>query len=80
MRKGFGFPRLAFWGTAVVFGLVHFNVVTFVPLVTFALALNLLYEKTGNLLSCIVAHSLFNGLNLGLLLIVQRLLEQQPSP
>lgn len=62
--KSLGFPRLAFWTTALVFALVHFNVATFLPLVLLACILNLLYDHTGNLLSCITAHSVFNGINL----------------
>lgn len=58
-----GFPRLAFWGTAVLFAAVHANVAIFLPLFVLALALTVLYELTDNLLAPIAAHSLFNGLN-----------------
>jgi membrane protease YdiL (CAAX protease family) len=61
--KSAGFPRLALWGTAAVFALTHFNVMTFVPLVFFAVALTVLYELTGNLLAPILSHSLFNAAN-----------------
>jgi hypothetical protein len=61
--KSAGFPRLALWGTALLFGVVHMNFVTFVPLVTLAIGLTLLYERTNNLWAPITAHSLFNALN-----------------
>jgi membrane protease YdiL (CAAX protease family) len=62
--KRAGFRRLALWGTSFLFALVHMNLVTFVPLLLFALTLTLLYERTGNLLAPITAHALFNSLNL----------------
>lgn len=61
--KQFGYPRAALWGTSVLFGLSHFSMVTFVPLTVFAILLVLLYERTGNLLGPITAHSLFNLVN-----------------
>jgi membrane protease YdiL (CAAX protease family) len=61
--KSAGFPRLAMWGTAVVFALTHFNLMTFLPLVFFAVVLTVLYELTGNLLAPILSHSLFNAAN-----------------
>ena len=61
--KRAGFPRLAFWGTSMLFALIHMNLVTFVPLFLFALVLTLLYERTGNLLAPVTAHALFNILN-----------------
>jgi membrane protease YdiL (CAAX protease family) len=73
--KGFGMPRFAFWSTAIVFSLIHFNVATFLPLLLFACVLNLLYEWTGNLLACMVAHATFNAINLVMLLFVKPLFE-----
>jgi membrane protease YdiL (CAAX protease family) len=61
--KQAGFPRLALWVSALFFAAVHMNLVTFVPLLVLALALTLLYERTGNLLAPITAHALFNGMN-----------------
>jgi membrane protease YdiL (CAAX protease family) len=61
--KRAGFPRAAFWGTAVLFALVHENLVTFLPLVTLAIALTLLYERTDNLWAPIAAHATFNAMN-----------------
>lgn len=61
--KRAGFPRLAWSLSAVLFAAVHVNLVTFVPLVFLALVFTWLYEHTGNLLSCICAHSIFNAAN-----------------
>lgn len=66
-----GFPRLAFWGTGVVFAFVHFNIVSFLPLFVFALVLAWIYSRTGNLLAPIAAHSMFNALNFALLFLFQ---------
>jgi membrane protease YdiL (CAAX protease family) len=58
-----GFPRVAFWGTSVLFALIHWNLATFLPLLLLALVLAWLYEKTDNLLAPIAAHCFFNALN-----------------
>jgi membrane protease YdiL (CAAX protease family) len=65
-----GFPRLALWGTAVLFGLVHLNFVIFLPLMALSVVLTLLYVRTGNLLAPIAAHAVFNLLNFLLLQLV----------
>jgi len=61
--KRYGFPRLALWGTSLLFAAIHVNLLTFVPLFLFAMVLGLLYQKTGNLLAPITAHAMFNVLN-----------------
>ncbi|MGN6555437.1 MAG: lysostaphin resistance A-like protein [Verrucomicrobiota bacterium] len=58
-----GHPRLALWLTALLFGAIHANAATFLPLTVFAIALVWVYEKTDNLLAPIAAHSLFNTAN-----------------
>jgi membrane protease YdiL (CAAX protease family) len=70
--KQTGHPRLAFWGTSLLFAAVHMNVVTFVPLTVLALVLTALYERTNNLLAPIMAHVLFNALNFATLLVLQQ--------
>jgi membrane protease YdiL (CAAX protease family) len=70
--KQFGFPRLALWGTSLLFAAVHMNAVTFAPLASLALVLTLLYERTDNLLAPITAHILFNALNFATLLVLQQ--------
>jgi membrane protease YdiL (CAAX protease family) len=70
--KQLGFPRLALWGTALLFAAVHMNAVTFVPLAVLAVVLTALYERTDNLLAPITAHALFNTLNFVTLFLVQQ--------
>jgi len=62
--KQAGYPRLAWIGASTLFALVHGASVIFIPLFVLALALTWLYEKTDNLLASIIAHSLFNTINL----------------
>jgi membrane protease YdiL (CAAX protease family) len=71
--KQAGHPRLALWGTALLFAAIHMNLVTFLPLALLALALTALYEWTNNLLAPITAHVLFNALNFATLLVLQQL-------
>jgi hypothetical protein len=66
--KQSGFPRLAVWGTSFLFAATHANLMTFLPLAVLSVVLILLYEKTRNLLAPIVAHALFNLINLAWLL------------
>lgn len=58
-----GYPRLAFWGTAVFFGVTHLNLMTLLPLTFFAAVLNALYLRTGSLTGPITAHATFNTIN-----------------
>ena len=67
--KKAGFPKLAFWGSSLLFALIHLNLMTFLPLFVLALILTALYEKTNNLLAPITAHTLFNAVNLVMLYI-----------
>ena len=64
-----GFPRAACWITSLVFAVMHFNTLSFVPLTAFSLVLIFLYEKTGSLCASITAHSLFNTTNFILALL-----------
>ncbi len=61
--KQHGFPRLALWGTSLLFALTHANAMTFLPFTSLAVILVLLYEATDNLLAPILTHSLFNAVN-----------------
>lgn len=70
--KQLGFPRLALWGTSLLFAAIHLNLVTFLPLLVLALLLAGLYEWTDNLLAPITTHALFNGLNFAALYLAQR--------
>jgi membrane protease YdiL (CAAX protease family) len=61
--KRSGHPRAALWITSIGFALIHFNALSFVPLLVLAAVLAKLYERTGNLLSCIACHATFNLFN-----------------
>jgi membrane protease YdiL (CAAX protease family) len=61
--KRIGHPQLALWITAILFGLIHFNLASFVPLTLLAVVLVGLYEYTGNLLAPIAVHCVFNAAN-----------------
>lgn len=61
--KQSGFPRLALWGTSLIFAAIHLNLTAFIPLMFLALVLTLLYEKTENLIAPIVTHVMFNAVN-----------------
>ncbi|MBM3883679.1 MAG: CPBP family intramembrane metalloprotease, partial [Verrucomicrobia bacterium] len=67
--KQTGFPRLALWGTALIFAATHANLMTFLPLAFFGVVLALLYEYTDNLMAPIVTHALFNGANFAWLVL-----------
>ena len=73
-------PQFALWSTAVLFALIHGNVVIVVPLIVLAVALTLLYEWTDNLLACIVVHSLFNAANFGMLFLLKMSGQLPASP
>jgi membrane protease YdiL (CAAX protease family) len=67
-----GFPKLAWFGVSFLFALIHLDAMIFIPLFVLALALTWLYETTDNLLAPIAAHSLFNAVNLVILLRVMK--------
>ena len=70
--KQAGFPRIALWGTVLLFAYVHMNAVSFLPLAALAMVLTALYERTDNLLAPIVAHAMFNALNFVTLFLVEQ--------
>lgn len=55
--------RRALLISALVFGIFHISLVSFVPLTVLAIILTVLYDKTDNLMAPIIAHSLFNAAN-----------------
>jgi membrane protease YdiL (CAAX protease family) len=61
-------PLLAVTITSVIFATIHFNVLTFLPLVFFAFVLTAVYEKTDALLAPILAHAFFNAVNFFMLI------------
>ncbi len=62
--KQMGYPKLALYGVSALFALIHGDAAIALSLFVLALALTWLYETTDNLLAPILAHSLFNGINL----------------
>lgn len=70
--KSLGYRRVAIWGTAILFGVIHNNLMSLVPLTLFGVALVLLYERAGNLLAPITAHAFFNAFNFFWLVSEQR--------
>ena len=77
--KQFGFPRIAFWGTAALFGAIHLSLAIFLPLTVLALLLNWLYEKTDNLLAPIAAHVTFNAINFTLFFVAKDFVDKLPA-
>jgi uncharacterized protein len=63
-----GHRRLAFWGTSLLFAMIHMDLARFLPLFILALALTALYEWTDTMIAPIAAHATFNGINFILLL------------
>jgi membrane protease YdiL (CAAX protease family) len=55
--------------SALLFGVVHYHVGSFVPLAMLGLAFCAAYEMSGSLLVPMFMHSLFNGANLALMLL-----------
>lgn len=58
-----GWIGLAWFASALLFALVHMNLLAFLPLLAVALTLTWLYERTGNLHAPILAHAVFNAMN-----------------
>lgn len=58
-----GWVGLAWLASALLFALVHMNLLAFLPLLAVAVALTWLYERTGNLQAPILAHAVFNAMN-----------------
>ncbi|MCI0748039.1 MAG: CPBP family intramembrane metalloprotease [Verrucomicrobia subdivision 3 bacterium] len=76
-----GYPRAALWGSSLLFAAIHLNLMTFLPLLFFALVLIWIYERTDTLLAPIVAHATFNSINFLIFMnqsLVDRLLDPTP--
>lgn len=76
-KKG-GMRGVGYFGVSLIFAFIHFSPPIFLSLFVLAVVLTWLYEKTGGLFAPIVAHSLFNALNLGLLLLDQHSSHARP--
>jgi membrane protease YdiL (CAAX protease family) len=67
--KQLGYPKLALWGSASFFALIHWNLAYVLPLIFLAVMLTLLYETTNNLMAPILTHALFNAANYAAILL-----------
>jgi membrane protease YdiL (CAAX protease family) len=76
--KQLGFPRLALWVSAALFGMIHGNLAALIPLTVFAVALAWLYERTDNLVAPVAAHMMFNTVNFVMLFTLDT--ERLPIP
>jgi len=77
--KHAGFPRLARWGTSLLFATIHFNRPIFVPLLLLSLLLVWLYEYTDNFLAPLTTHALFNAANLVFFFVHRDVTTELPS-
>jgi membrane protease YdiL (CAAX protease family) len=75
-----GFPKLALWGTSLLFALIHFNRPIFLPLLLLALLLVWLYERTDNLAAPLAAHAMFNATNLVIFFAYGDSVAKLPTP
>jgi len=75
LLKHHGYPRLALWGTSLLFAAVHIHFATFIPLFVFGVILVWIYERTDTLLAPILTHASFNTINF-LIFINQPQIEQ----
>jgi membrane protease YdiL (CAAX protease family) len=61
--KQLGYPRMALYGSSLLFAFIHFNLMTFVPLFVLGLVLVWLLETTDTLMAPMLAHGCFNAAN-----------------
>lgn len=56
--------------SAVLFSLIHFNVMVFFPILWLGIILGLLLEKTGSLIPCVIMHIMVNSISLMMLFLL----------
>lgn len=71
--------RWAYWGSALLFAVIHLNLVAFVPIVILGLILARVYDRTRNLWAPIVVHAVFNGAQVAVFYLVQSGVIQLPT-
>jgi len=74
-----GGRRTAYIGSSVLFGVIHLNLVAFVPIVLLGLILAWVYERTRNIVAPIVVHAVFNGINVAIFLLERADIIQLPT-
>lgn len=67
MREGG--RRWAYVGSALLFGILHLSLVSFVPILLLGVALAAVYERTRSLVAPIALHATFNGLSVAVALL-----------
>jgi membrane protease YdiL (CAAX protease family) len=77
MREGG--RRAAYIGSAVLFGVIHLNLVAFLPIVVLGLILAWVYERSRNIVAPIVTHAVFNGINVAVFLLADAGVIQLPT-
>ena len=55
---------IAYGGSALVFGVIHFNLPAMVPIILMAIGLAFLYDRSGSVVPGIIAHGFNNGVAL----------------
>ncbi len=65
--------------SALIFSLLHMNLVGFLPIFFLGMLLAYLYQKTGSLIPSIVTHMLHNSIVVGLILIFREIMLLKPD-
>ena len=76
--KKMGWVKFGWLGVSALFALIHGSAAIFLPLFAFALVLTWLYEKTEGLFAPVLAHSLFNAVNVVLLFLAEHYSKNLP--
>jgi membrane protease YdiL (CAAX protease family) len=58
-------------GVSLLFSLIHLNAAALIPLWLLGIFWTWLYERTGDLTTCILSHALFNGTNFIWMLLIE---------
>lgn len=59
------------FGVSLLFAIIHFHVPSIVPLFVIAVGFSLAYIYTGSLWAPVAMHALFNGVNLGVMMLLR---------
>jgi membrane protease YdiL (CAAX protease family) len=62
-------PRVALYGSAALFALIHTSLFAVVPIFALGVALALVYRRTGSLLAAMAMHAGFNAISVGITLL-----------
>jgi membrane protease YdiL (CAAX protease family) len=58
-------------GVSLLFSLIHLNAAALIPLWLLGIFWTWLYERTGDLTTCILSHALFNGTNFIWMILIE---------